>query len=324
MIALEQYTTVSYKNKKIRKIKDKRKHKEALQAWMFIGVGFILFAVFMAYPLLKNIEMAFMDYSVNPNKPSTFIGLNNFKKAFLSSGVLGESDKFYLALRNTLLCALVTVPFQWFIGMMLAVAIESLSKGKMFYRFLLYIPVISDWLVVAILFKYIFQDTSGALVNSILLNLHIIKEPVMWLQNEWTANIVIWSLCIWKGIGWVMIMYTTALQDLPKDIYEAAEVDGATKKQSFWKITIPLLQSRTYFIITSLIIGAFNVLLQVMLITNGGPMGRTDVLLNYMYNKAFSSFDFGYAAALSVIMGIILIVISVFQKKITNNAKIEF
>lgn len=321
---MEQYTIVSYENKKSRKIRDKRKHKETLEAWMFIGVGFILFAVFMAYPLLKNIEMAFMDYSVNPNKPSTFIGLNNFKKAFLSSGVLGESDKFYLALRNTLLCVLVTVPFQWFIGMILAVTIESLSKGKMVYRFLLYIPVISDWLVVAILFKYIFQDTSGALVNSILLNLHIIKEPIMWLQNEWTANIVIWSLCIWKGIGWVMIMYTTALQDLPKDIYEAAEVDGATKKQSFWKITVPLLKSRTYFIITSLIIGAFNVLLQVMLITNGGPMGRTDVLLNYMYNKAFSSFDFGYAAAISMIMGAMLIAISAIQKKITKNTEIEF
>lgn len=310
---------IKRKNRKLRK-----EQKEALEGWAFIGIGFLLFLIFVAYPLLKNVVMAFMNYSVNPNKPSTFIGLANFKKAFIPSGTLDESSKFYLSLRNTLLAVLVTVPAQWFLGMIIAIAIEAVSKGKMLYRFLLYIPVISDWIVVAILFKYIFQDTQGSLVNSILLNLHLISQPVSWLQNEWTGNIVIWALCIWKGIGWVMIMYTAAIQDLPKDIYEAADVDGATKRQQMWKITLPLLASRTYFIIINLIIGAFNILLQVMLVTAGGPMGKTDVLQNYMYNKAFSSFDFGYAAAISLIMAIILILISVMQRKITKNTEIEF
>jgi len=301
-----------------------KEQKEALEGWAFIGIGFLLISIFVTYPLLKNVQMAFMNYSVNPNKESVFIGLDNFKKAFISGGAMNESSKFYLALRNTLLAVLITVPAQWIIGMLLAVAIEALSKGKMLYRFLLYIPVISDWIVVAVLFKFIFQDTRGALVNSMLLNLHIINQPVSWLQNEWTGNFVIWALCIWKGLGWVMIMYTAALQDLPKDIYEAADVDGATKRQQLWKITVPLLASRTYFIIINLIIGAFNIMLQVMLITNGGPMGKTDVLLNYMYNKAFSSFDFGYAAALSIVMGAILVLISIVQRKITKNSEIQF
>ncbi|QAT39895.1 sugar ABC transporter permease [Clostridium sp. JN-9] len=313
------------KNKKGKfNIKLRKKQKEYLEGWAFIGIGFLLFLVFVAYPLLKNIAMAFMNYSVNPNKPSTFVGLANFKKAFISGGVIDESAKFYLALRNTLLAAVVTVPFQWFIGMMLAIMIESLTRGKLMYKILLYIPVISDWIVVSILFKYIFQDTSGSLVNSILLSLNLIKEPIMWLHNEWTANIVIWTLCIWKGIGWVMIMYTAAIQDLPKDIYEAAAVDGATKRQQLWKITLPLIASRTYFIVISLIIGAFNIMLQVMLITEGGPMGTTDVLLNYMYSKAFTSFDFGYAAAISLIMGAILIAVSLIQRKITKKVDIEF
>lgn len=317
-----QHATVSQTKKQNKKFN--KQHKEALEAWAFIGIGFLLFAAFIVYPLLKNVQMAFMNYSVNPNKPSTFIGLANFKKAFIGGGILDESSKFYLALRNTLLAVLITVPGQWFFGMILAVVIEALSKGKMVYRFLLYIPVISDWIVVAILFKYIFQDTRGALINSILLNLHLIKEPVMWLQNEWTGNLVIWALCIWKGIGWVMIMYTAALQDLPRELYEAAEVDGATKRQQLFKITLPLLASRTYFVIISLIIGAFNIMLQVMLITNGGPMGKTDVLLNYMYNKAFSSFDFGYAASISLVMGVILILVSLMQKKITKNTEVQY
>lgn len=305
------------------KKKFNKKQREALEGWTFIGIGFLLFAVFVAFPLLKNIMMAFMDYSVNPNKASTFVGLANFKKAFIGGGAIDESAKFYLSLRNTLLAVIVTVPIQWFLGMVIAIFIESLAKGKVFYRFLLYIPVISDWIVVAIMFKYIFQDTKGALVNSILLNLHIINQPISWLQNEWTGNMVIWALCIWKGIGWVMIMYTAAIQDLPKELYEAADVDGATKKQQIWKITLPLLASRTYFIVINLIIGAFNIMLQVMLITAGGPMGKTDVLLNYMYTKAFSSFDFGYAAALSLIMGAILIITSIVQKKIAKS-EVEF
>ncbi|OPJ65249.1 carbohydrate ABC transporter permease [Clostridium oryzae] len=307
-----------------KKYKLNKKRREALEGWAFVGVGFLLFLIFIAYPLIKNIMMAFMNYSVNPDKPSTFIGLANFKKAFFPGGAINESQKFYLSLRNTLLAVIVTVPFQWFLGMIIAIIIESLSKGKVLYRFLLYIPVISDWIVVAILFKYIFQDTRGALVNSILLSLHFISQPVSWLQNEWTGNIVIWALCIWKGIGWVMIMYTAAIQDLPKDIYEAADVDGASKRQQMWKITLPLLASRTYFIIINLIIGAFNIMLQVMLVTGGGPMGKTDVLLDYMYNKAFSSFDFGYAAALSLIMSVILIIISTVQRKITKDVEIQF
>ncbi|WP_160688632.1 sugar ABC transporter permease [Clostridium sp. C2-6-12] len=301
------------------KKKFNKRQREAIEGWAFIGLGFLLFIVFVAFPLLKNIMMAFMDYSVNPNKASTFVGLANFKKAFIGGGAIDESAKFYLSLRNTLLAVIITVPIQWFLGMIIAIFIESLVKGKVFYRFLLYIPVISDWIVVAIMFKYIFQDTKGALVNSILLNLHIISQPISWLQNEWTGNMVIWALCIWKGIGWVMIMYTAAIQDLPKELYEAADVDGATKKQQMWKITLPLLASRTYFIVINLIIGAFNIMLQVMLITAGGPMGKTDVLLNYMYTKAFSSFDFGYAAALSLIMGVILIITSIVQKKIAKS-----
>lgn len=295
-----------------------------MEGLAFISIGLVLFAVFIAYPLVKNVMMAFMNYSVNPNLPSKFIGLDNFKKAFVNSDVLNESQQFYLSLRNSLLAVLVTVPAQWFIGLILAVVIESLSKGKILYRILLYIPVITDWIIVSILFKYIFSDTSGALVNSALLKLHLISQPISWLQNEWTANIVIWSLCIWKGIGWVIIMYSASLQDLPKDLYQAAEVDGATSAQKLWKITLPLIASRSYFIVINLVIGAFSILLQVMLITGGEPMGQTDVLLDYMYNKAFSSFDFGYAAALSVIMSFILIGISVLHKKITKNVEVQF
>jgi multiple sugar transport system permease protein len=148
------------------------------------------------------------------------------------------------------------------------------------------------------------------------LKLHLISDPISWLQNTWTANFVIWVLGIWKGIGWVMVIYLAALQGIPNELYEAAEVDGANPVQTFFKIIIPLIKPTTFFILINLIIGAFGVFIQVMMITNGAPLGTTDVLLNYMYNRAFSDFEFGYASAISVIIGIVIMAITLLLKRL--------
>jgi multiple sugar transport system permease protein len=313
------------KPKRSSNIKLKSETKENIQAWTFVGIGFLLFCVFVLYPQLKNFYMAFTQYSVMPGVPSKFVGLDNFKMMFFSNdSVLSESKYFLTALRNSFLAVVVTVPSQMIVGLFLAVFIHNLTKGKTLYKVLLYIPVITSTLIVSILFKFIFQDTKGSLANFALTSTHLISSPIAWLQGTWTANIVIWLLCVWKGVGWVIIIYTAALQGLPKDIYEAARIEGASAWQTFKDITVPLLKSTTLYVTIQLTIGAFNIMLQVMLITGGAPMGTTDVLLNYMYNKAFTSFQFGYASAVSVIMGMVIIAITIRQRKVLTSSEMNF
>ena len=313
------------KPKRSSNIKLKSETKENIQAWTFVGIGFLLFCVFVLYPQLKNFYMAFTQYSVMPGVPSKFVGLDNFKMMFFSNdSVLSESKYFLEALRNSFLAVVVTVPSQMIVGLFLAVFIHNLTKGKTLYKVLLYIPVITSTLIVSILFKFIFQDTKGSLANFALTSTHLISSPIAWLQGTWTANIVIWLLCIWKGVGWVIIIYTAALQGLPKDIYEAARIEGASAWQTFKDITVPLLKSTTLYVTIQLTIGAFNIMLQVMLITGGAPMGTTDVLLNYMYNKAFTSFQFGYASAVSIIMGMVIIAITIRQRKVLTSSEMNF
>lgn len=303
--------------KNIRKSNFNKGFKEWLDAFPFIGLGIILLSVFVVYPQIKNIYMAFTNYNIMPGQPSEFVGLANFIRAF-------HSDKFWLAFRNTVLYGLVTVPGQMAIGLVIAVLINSVTKGKVFYRVMIYIPVITSWIVVSLIFKYLFTDGKEGFINYVLMSTHLISSPISWLQNTWTANFVIWILGIWKGIGWVMVIYFAALQGIPNELYEAAEIDGANSVQMFFNITIPLIKPTTFFILINLIIGAFGVFIQVMMITNGGPLGTTDVLLNYMYNRAFSDFEFGYASAMSVIIGVVIMVLTLFQKKLLKYDELNY
>ncbi len=287
----------------------KQKFKEWFEVLPFIGLGLVLLSVFVVYPQIKNIYMAFTNYNIMPGQPSEFVGFANFMRAF-------HSEKFWLAFRNTVLYGVVTVPGQMAIGLIVAVLINNVIRGKNLYKVMIYIPVITSWIVVSLIFKYLFTDGKEGLINYALLKLHLISNPISWLQNTWTANFVIWVLGIWKGIGWVMVIYLAALQGIPNELYEAAEVDGANPVQTFFKIIIPLIKPTTFFILINLIIGAFGVFIQVMMITNGAPLGTTDVLLNYMYNRAFSDFEFGYASAISVIIGIVIMAITLLLKRL--------
>jgi multiple sugar transport system permease protein len=147
------------------------------------------------------------------------------------------------------------------------------------------------------------------------MSLGILKAPVAWLSETWTANAVIWIFCIWKGFGWVMIIYIAALTGISNELYEAATIDGATALEKFLYITIPSISGTTYYLIVTLTIGAMNIFIQVFLLTKGGPVGRTDVMMNYIYTRAFSYFEFGYAAACGLLMGVIVFTMSISLKR---------
>ncbi|WP_218841885.1 carbohydrate ABC transporter permease [Lacticaseibacillus absianus] len=298
-----------------------KQRRENMTALMFIGVGLFLFTVFIFYPQVKNVYMAFTNYNIMPGSENRFVGFENFKSMFATGGTFGNSDSFMLALRNSVLAVLVTVPGQLILGLVIAIMIDRVSHGRLFYKVMLYIPVISSWVVVSILFKYLFQDTKGSLINYYLLKLNLISHPVAWLQNTWTASAVIWALCIWKGVGWVIIIYNAAIQTLPKELYEVSYLEGANPIQRFFYITLPLLKKTTIYVVVQLTIGAFGIMIQVMLITAGGPMGTTETLNSYMYSKAFTEFQFGYSSAVSLVMGAVVIGTTLLQRKLMREEK---
>lgn len=285
--------------------------KQWLEVSPYILIGMILVSIFVIYPQIKNIYMSFTDYNVMPGAESPFVGFSNYKKALFGT----EMVAFWVAFRNVILYAIFTIPPGLIIGLIMAVLINNVKRGSVFYRSMLYLPVLVDWIVVAIIFIYLFQDGKEGLINYILINMHILKEPISWFQNTWTANIVIWIFGVWKNVGWTMIIYLAGLQSISKDIYEASAIDGARPWQKFWKITVPLLKSTTLFVLINLIIGSFNVFIAVYMLTQGGPLGTTDVLQNYMYNQAFTYFHFGYASAISVITGFTIILLTLFRNK---------
>jgi len=279
-----------------------------LLPFLFMLPGLIFFFVFQLYPLIKGLQISFYNWQLLPGKVSEFIGLDNYIRAF-------QDQVFWRAFKNTLVYILITVPGQMILAMLAALLLTSLPKGRGIFRAIYYIPVITSWLIVSLLIRYFFQSPQG-LVNYFLVEVfHIADDPIPWLRQANTAFVPILILGIWKGIGWNMVIYIAALLGIPSELKEAAAIDGANGWQRFWTITVPLISPTLVFTLVMLLIGGFNVFISVYLITGGGPMQQTEVMLSYAYHQAFDFLDFGYGAALSYIMAAMIVFLSVLQIK---------
>lgn len=298
------------------------KLKKGLQQWIkvlpYIFFGVLGTAVFVIYPMIKNIIISFQDYSIMPNAENPFIGFENYVSAFTD-----PNNKVLMAIRNTFLNVAVTVPINWFLAIVFAVLINMhFIKHKIVFRTVYYLPIITSWIVVAFLFRFLFASGEYGLINFIFYKqLGIFHEPVNFLSNYWSAMIVIWLFHIWKTVGWGVVIYLAALQGISKEYYEAAQIDGANGTKQFWSITVPMLGPVTAFVIINLVNGAFNFFPQVYFITKGGPMDQTQTLPSLMYLQAFKNFNFGYASAVAVMMGIAVFLLTYSQMKKFGNQR---
>jgi len=289
----------------------KYKYRNELEVLPFLLPGFILLVIFIFYPIAKNFYMSLSDYNIFLDKMNTFTGIDNYIRVF-------KDKMFWDAFINTAAYAAVTILPQMAIGLILAIIINTKIKGSFLFRILFYIPVITSWLIVSLIFRYLFESGDAGLINYLLLKANLIQTSISWFSNRWTANAVIWILAVWKGIGWNMVVFLAGLQGIDRSYYEAADIDGANIIQKVRFITIPLLKPVTFFIMTNLLVGSFNVFTQVYVMTNGAPMGRTQVLLSYMYKVAFTDFQIGYSSALSVVVGVFIFILAMGQQKFLN------
>ncbi|MFH1512001.1 MAG: sugar ABC transporter permease [Bacillota bacterium] len=280
----------------------KRLIKNLGPASFFVLPGLLLAAVFVVYPMLFNIRISVSEYDI-VHRTITWIGLDNFKSLFTDS-----QGRLLVAIRNNFLYALVTTPFILFFGLLFAVMVNNLRRGRILFRTFFYLPVITSWVIVGMVFTYMFNPGQRGLINYLLADVFpVLDAYVPWLQRTWTANAVIWLMGVWKNVGWAMIIYLAGLQGIPRQLYEAAGIEGAGAAAQFRFITVPMLKSTTFYVIVNMLIGAFNVFLQVLLLTNGDPRGTTSVLQFLLYDKAFNKFEFGQGAAVGLITALLIL-----------------
>lgn len=286
----------------------KTSRKSKIQIGLLLLPELLVFGIFTIYPILKLFIMSFFEWDFGSMLSHRFIGLENYKE------VLGD-EYFRTVFINSLVYTLVTVPGQMLAGFLVALLLNQITRFKVGYRVLYYLPVITSWVVASLIFKYVF-NTEG-LLNYFLMNIvHITSANVRWLDTRWGGMTVAMLLGIWKGIGWNMVVFLAALQTVPTDLYEAAAIDGATAWDKMWNVTIPSIRGTILFALVMLTIGGFNVFTSIKMITGGEPGHQTDVILTWMYHKAFSTGKFGYAAALSFITTVVLAILAVIQFKL--------
>jgi multiple sugar transport system permease protein len=209
-----------------------------------------------------------------------------------------------------------TVPAQIALGLAAAILLDARMPARGLFRVVYYLPVVTSWVVVSLLFRYLFL-TDGGLVNWTLTDgAHLADENVSWLGDRWTALTAISILGIWKGVGWSMVIFLAALQGVPPELKEAAAVDGANAWRRFRAVSLPAIRPVLAFVTILLVIGGFNVFVSVFLITGGGPGDETEVLLTYMYRQAFTFLDFGYGASISFVLTGIVFVLSLVQLRL--------
>jgi len=289
---------------------DKKQIEHTKRALPFILPGFILAAIFIFYPTIRNIAISFSEYNLI-QRTMTLNGLDNYIAL-----IKEPQNRFFLAYRNNILYALVVTPVTLFLGLILANSINSLKRFSVTFRTIYYLPVITSWIIAGLVFKYLFNAGLQGPINYLLVEkLHIIKEPVNWLKTEWGGNFAIWVLGIWKNVGYAMVLYIAALQGISRSYYEAAEIEGANRWQILRKITMPSIKPITYFLTIQLLIGSFNVFLQVLVLTGGEPRGKTSSLQYLLYSRTFELYKFGEGAAIGVITAISILVFTVLLNK---------
>jgi multiple sugar transport system permease protein len=257
----------------------------------------VIFFVFTLLPVAIALYLSLTNYDVFTR--IDWVGITNYQDVF-------DDEFFWRALVNTTTYTAWTIPLSMAIGLGLALLLNQKLRGLGIYRTIYYVPVVTSMVAVAMIWIQLFDPLYGVISNSLE---SIGIKGVDWLGDPNLAMPSVIVVSVWKVIGWNMLIYLAGLQGIPDYLKEAAAIDGANPWQSFFKITLPLLQPTTFFIFVTSLIGAFQVFDQVYVMTGGGPANATTTLVHQIYNAAFKALDMGYAAAMSfVLFGIILVI----------------
>ncbi|MGX8832753.1 carbohydrate ABC transporter permease [Amedibacillus sp. YH-ame6] len=280
--------------------------KENRVGWMFVTLSTILISVLVFLPMIQAFITSLQSGFSNNMK---FVGFDNYLRLF-------NDTTFIKAATNTVLYLVIQVPIMILFSLVISVALNDKKlKCKGFFRTAVFLPCITSLVAYSIIMKGMFSVDGS--INQILMNLHLIQEPIMWLTDPFWAKVLIIIAITWRWTGYNMIFYLSGLQNIDPSIYEAADIDGASAVTKFFKITVPMLKPIILFTTITSTIGTLQLFDEVVNITGGGPANATLTLSQYIYNLSFKySPNFGYAAAVSFVIVIAIVILSMIQMKV--------
>jgi multiple sugar transport system permease protein len=262
------------------------------EGYLFVFPSFAHLLLFFLIPLGFSLWLSFHDWRGLITRDIPFVGLDNYR-------FMLEDTRWWRAVRNTLYYTFVSVPLGMVVSLAIALVMNLRLRGVYLFRAMFFLPVVTSWVAVSIVWLWVLDGNIGLL--NYALGLIGIEGP-RWLENPQTSMLALIIIATWKGAGFQMIIWLAGLQGVPRVLYEAAVVDGASRWQQFWHITLPLLAPTTFFLLITGVIGSFQVFTPVFVMTQGGPRGSTDVAVYRIYERAFVNFDFGYASALAWVL----------------------
>lgn len=284
------------------------KNRERANIFLLLLPWILTFLVFWAYPVIYSFILSLSEYKTLSNE-TTFIGLGNYTALF--------SDQAFLkSLSNTLIFVFVTVPITTTLATALAVLVDRTNgKLKEFFKAAYFLPSVTSLVVIALIFKNLYSKEGY--INTLLQMVGMSGQPAGWLQSVETALPAIMAMDIWIATGYYMIIVLAGLQTIPKDLYEAADISGASPWQQFKSITLPMLKPTLLFILVVNTIKSFQVFIEIYVMTKGGPLNETTTLVYQVYQNAFEMADkMGYASAVAYVLFFIILMISLLQMKL--------
>lgn len=311
----------------IKRNKTRYERRKELIAYSFLAPNFIGFAVFTLVPVLFSIYLSFVKWKGGAFSTMEWVGLGNYAEIFKTAkvaekglGYLFTKVDLGIALKNTVFYTLVTVPLTLVCAVALALALNRAVKGAVGFRTVFFFPYVASMVAICVCWRFMMMKDGP--INQFLMALG------SGYNKSWTADsaMAIWSIIlvsVWRNMGYYMVIYLAALQGVPADLYEAATMDGANKAQQFFHVTLPQLRPTTFFASTMLIISCFKIYDVVAIMTEGGPGRSTKMLVTYIYDEAFTNFNYGTASAIAMVLLVIVLIFTLAQfsteSKYANN-----
>jgi multiple sugar transport system permease protein len=278
------------------------RRRARLAPWLYLLPAFAVYAVFWAGPAAYSVYLSFFDWDMaSPTK--TFVALDNYRRVLTEPLV-------WVTVRNTLVYVVATVVIGGAVGLGLALLIASLPRARDVYRFIFFLPVVTSITVVTLVWLFFFNTYVGPI--NVVLGWLGVPGP-NWLNDPATALLAVVVVGLWKGFGYNVVLFTSGLSIIDRQVYEAAALDGAGRWATFRHVTWPLLSPVTLFVVVISVISSFQIFATVQIMTKGGPANATNVLVHHIWEAAFRFFDVGYATALATLVAVLVAVVTIVQ-----------